>query len=171
MYGASTFFSFGANIDFSAPIRSMSMHRSIEVLKNGGKFLSGCVGQRTCICLLKSTHRDFRGPNNFLWVCVDFPTEPQDRFFDADSIDVDASIDRGAQKRSKIPYRLRRICLKKSTDAATVTVHTLRWNAQQRLTPMQMRERTRRARAIALTHPTHRWAAKHLLTPGLQFSP
>ena len=49
-----------------------------------------------CVCEIKPTHRDFRGPNNFPSVCVRF----RNRCFDPDSIDVDASINRGAQKRA-----------------------------------------------------------------------
>ena len=39
----------------------------------------------------------------------------QNRFLNADSIDVDDSIDRGAQKRSKISWRLPYVCRRKST--------------------------------------------------------
>ena len=48
-------------------------------------------------------------------VVLDFSTEIERRFFDADSIDVDASIDRGAPNRSKINTALQDICQQKST--------------------------------------------------------
>ena len=41
----------------------------------------------------------------FCWRAVDFSTEIERRFFDADSIDADASIDRGARKTSKFTLR------------------------------------------------------------------
>ena len=49
----------------------------------------------------KSTHRGFRGPNNFLLARPIFSSRNRTSFFDAESTDADASIDRGARKRSK----------------------------------------------------------------------
>ena len=53
------------------------------------------------VCMKKLTRRGFRGPNNFCWCLVHFANEIERRFFDAESTDADASIDRGARKRSK----------------------------------------------------------------------
>ena len=48
----------------------------------------------------------FSGTEQFFCLrAVDFSTEIERRFFDADSIDVDASIDRGAEKRCKLTLR------------------------------------------------------------------
>ena len=70
-----------ANLDFSTPIRSMSMPRSIEVLKNDRKF-----NAFSYFSLMKSTHLYFRGPNNFSTARVTFslfaPTSIFERRFD-----------------------------------------------------------------------------------------
>ena len=78
----------------------MSMPRSIEVLKNDRKF------QR--VFLFFSNEIDafvFSGPEQFFNIFQRRASHPlplrEPRFFNADSIDVDASIDRGAQKGSK----------------------------------------------------------------------
>ena len=50
-----------------------------------------------------STHRAFRAPNNlFCWRALHFSEQIERRFFDVDSIDANASIDRGARKRSQL---------------------------------------------------------------------
>ena len=49
----------------------------------------------------KSTHRGFRGPNNFLLARPIFSSRNRTSFFDAESTDAEASIDRGARKSSK----------------------------------------------------------------------
>ena len=80
---------------------------------------------------MKATHRGFRGPNNFLWVCVEFTTifclralcileEIERRFFDAESTDADASMDRGARKRSKTVGKIIAfaMCLGNEMDAS-----------------------------------------------------
>ena len=46
---------------------------------------------------LKSTHRDFRGPSIFCCRASHFLLRREHRFFNADSNDVDASIDRCAE--------------------------------------------------------------------------
>ena len=84
----------------------MSMRRLIAVLKNDRKF------QRVFLCF--TTEIDaflFSGPEQFLKIFQRRASHPlplrEHRFFNADSIDVDASIDRGAQKSSKISTRTR----------------------------------------------------------------
>ena len=72
------------------------MPRSIEVLKNDRKnhsVRSMFTGRNRRIAV-------FGDRTIFLLRAVDFSFRFDNRFFDADSIDLDASIDRGAQKRS-----------------------------------------------------------------------
>ena len=157
------------------------------------------------VCRIKSTHRGFRGPNNFLlarrtflcrnrtsffrrridrcrcldrsrcsktiengrkthsvcympaeqnrriavfgartmfcWRAVHFCTEIERRFFDAESIDADASIDRGARKRPKTVEKIiaSAICVPNKIDAsriasgkfAIITKRALAWNPWQ----------------------------------------
>ena len=54
------------------------------------------------VCMKKSTHRGFRGPNNCLLARRTFRKELERRFFDAESTDADASF---ARKRSKMSPR------------------------------------------------------------------
>ena len=71
--------------------------RSIEVLQNGPKFVS--VG----VEFAEENRRiAIFGARTILLGFALILLQNQNRFFDADSIDVDASIDRRAQKRSKI---------------------------------------------------------------------
>ena len=75
----------------------MSMPRSIEVLKNDQKLL------RVFLYLHKEIDAFlFSGPEQFFNIFQRRASHPlplrEPRFFNADSIDVDASIDRGAQK-------------------------------------------------------------------------
>ena len=79
--------------------------RSIEVLKNAPKL----VIYRTFsyICIRKPTHFDFRARTIFQRRASHSLSLCQPRLFNADSIDVNASIDRRALKGSKIstlPY-------------------------------------------------------------------
>ena len=53
------------------------------------------------VCLIKSTHCGFRGPNNFLLARRTFLYRNRTSFFRPESTDADASIDRCARKRSK----------------------------------------------------------------------
>ena len=61
------------------------------------------------VSLMKSTYFVFSGPEQFFHIFQRRASHPlplrEPRFFNADSIDVDASIDRGAQKWSKICTR------------------------------------------------------------------
>ena len=57
----------------------------------------------------------FGARTNFTRRAVDFSFAQKPIFFDADSIDVDASIDRDAQKRAQMFSGLRCICLMNST--------------------------------------------------------
>ena len=75
----------------------MSMPRSIEVLKNDRKF------QRVFLCLSTEIDAFFIFGartifHDFSTARVTFSPFARTRFFNADSIDVDASIDRVAQK-------------------------------------------------------------------------
>ena len=74
----------------------MWMPRSIEVLQNGPKFVSVCVDFAE-----ENRRIAIFGARTILLAFALILLQNQNRFFDADSIDVDASIDRGAQKRSK----------------------------------------------------------------------
>ena len=92
------------SIDFDASIDRGTQKRS--------KILSGL----RYVCVRKSTHRDFRGQNKFLPERRQFRLCRPKSNFQCDSIDFDASIDRGTQKRSKFPSNLRYVCvLRKST--------------------------------------------------------
>ena len=87
-------FPLDSNINFSTPIRSMSMPRSIDVLKNDRKFFS------VCSMFAKGNRRFFIfGARaiffGFALICFRFKS----LLYDGDSINVDDSIDRGAQKR------------------------------------------------------------------------
>ena len=72
----------------------------------------------------KSTHRGFRGPNNFLLARPIFSSRNRTSFFDAESTDAEASIDRGARTRSKTIEKIIAfaICLPNKIDASRFSV-------------------------------------------------
>ena len=79
------------------------MLRSIEVLQNRCKLTLRCS-------TFASRNRRiavFGDRTTFLLRAVDFSSEIDSRFFDADSIDFDASIDRGARNRYELTLRCR----------------------------------------------------------------
>ena len=85
---------FVSTIDFSTPIRSIWTPRSIEVLENDRKNHSG----RSTFTRRNRHIAVFGDRTNFQLRAVDFSFRFENRFFDADSIDSAASIDRGARK-------------------------------------------------------------------------
>ena len=60
-----------SNVVFSTPNRPMPMPRSIAVLENDRKRSKKCE-RLQYICIKKSMHRGFRGPNNFLLARLTF---------------------------------------------------------------------------------------------------
>ena len=107
-------FSFAVHIDFSTPIRSISVPRSIDVLKSDRKFLSVCsmFAKRNRRFFIFGARTIFFG---FALICFRF----KNRLYEGNSIDVDALLDRGAQKRIQfMPMPVSRCALNQANPFA-----------------------------------------------------
>ena len=120
----------------------MSMPRSIEVLKNGRKFLSVCSmfaeGNRRFFIF--GARAIFFG---FALICFRFKS----RLYDGDSIDVDALLDRGAQKRIQFMSMPVSRCALNQANPFAPSFHSI-------------------ARARAMPYPFHPPLLPSLLSPS-----
>ena len=135
-------FPLDSSIEFSTPIRSISMPRSIDVLKNDRKFLSVCsmFAKWNRRIFVFGAQTIFFG---FALICFRFKS----RLYDGDSIDVDALLDRGAQKRIQFMSMPVSRCALNQANPFAPSFHSI-------------------ARARAMPYPFHPPLLPSLLSPS-----